>query len=74
MVEPTRVTLVPHTHWDREWYEPFSVFSERLVAMMDTLLGLTADGFPHFHSTAVPNGLGTSSTRCRRDDCLQVRG
>ena len=49
METPTRVTLVPHTHWDREWYEPFSVFSERLVAMMDTLLELTADGFPHFH-------------------------
>lgn len=43
------VTLVPHTHWDREWYEPFSVFSTRLVEMMDTLLDLTADGFPHFH-------------------------
>jgi alpha-mannosidase len=46
---PTPVTLVPHTHWDREWYEPFSVFSERLEAMMDTLLELTASGFPHFH-------------------------
>jgi alpha-mannosidase len=44
-----RVTLVPHTHWDREWYEPFDVFVERLVAMMDTLLDLAADGFPHFH-------------------------
>jgi alpha-mannosidase len=49
MATPTRVTLVPHTHWDREWYEPFSVFSERLVVMMDTLLELTAGGFPHFH-------------------------
>jgi alpha-mannosidase len=46
---PVHVTLVPHTHWDREWYEPFSVFSERLVEMMDALLDLTADGFPHFH-------------------------
>jgi alpha-mannosidase len=44
-----RVTLVPHTHWDREWYEPFDVFVERLVTMMDTLLDLAADGFPHFH-------------------------
>jgi alpha-mannosidase len=44
-----KVTLVPHTHWDREWYEPFAVFSERLVGMMDTLLDLVADGFPHFH-------------------------
>jgi hypothetical protein len=48
-VSRLRVTLVPHTHWDREWYEPFAVFSERLVAMMDTLLELAADGFPHFH-------------------------
>jgi alpha-mannosidase len=44
-----RVTLVPHTHWDREWYEPFDVFVERLVSMMDTLLDLAAAGFPHFH-------------------------
>jgi alpha-mannosidase len=44
-----QVTIVPHTHWDREWYEPFSVFVERLVGMMDTLLDLCADGFPHFH-------------------------
>ena len=45
----TAVTLVPHTHWDREWYAPFSEFSERLVAMMDTLLELADGGFPHFH-------------------------
>ena len=44
-----KVTLVPHTHWDREWYEPFDVFVERLVTTMDTLLDLAADGFPHFH-------------------------
>ena len=44
-----KVTLVPHTHWDREWYEPFSVFVERLVQMMDRLLDLCAEGFPHFH-------------------------
>jgi alpha-mannosidase len=48
-MRPVHVTLVPHTHWDREWYEPFAVFSERLVAMMDTLLELAAHGFPHFH-------------------------
>jgi len=44
-----KLTLVPHTHWDREWYEPFDVFVERLVTMMDTLLDLAAGGFPHFH-------------------------
>jgi alpha-mannosidase len=44
-----RITVVPHTHWDREWYEPFDVFLERLVEMMDGLLELLDDGFPHFH-------------------------
>ena len=39
-MDPTPVTLVPHTHWDREWYDPFSVFSRRLLAMMDTLFDL----------------------------------
>jgi alpha-mannosidase len=48
-MEPTNVTLVPHTHWDREWYAPFDEFSERLVAMMDVLLDLADEGFPHFH-------------------------
>ena len=23
---PTRVAIVPHTHWDREWYSPFQTF------------------------------------------------
>jgi alpha-mannosidase len=48
-VEPTLITLVPHTHWDREWYAPFDEFRERLVAMMDTLIELGYAGFPHFH-------------------------
>jgi alpha-mannosidase len=48
-VEPTLITLVPHTHWDREWYAPFDEFRERLVAMMDTLIELGNAGFPHFH-------------------------
>ncbi|HYU56890.1 MAG TPA: hypothetical protein VEO00_02420, partial [Actinomycetota bacterium] len=44
-----RLTLVPHTHWDREWYLPFEGFRERLVRMMDGLLALADRGFPHFH-------------------------
>ena len=47
--EPVRVTVVPHTHWDREWYEPFERFLERLVPMMDDLIALLGRGFPHFH-------------------------
>jgi mannosylglycerate hydrolase len=26
-----RFTVVPHTHWDREWYQPFEVFRMRLA-------------------------------------------
>ncbi len=44
-----RVTLVPHTHWDREWYAPFGELRSRLVGMMDALLALADGGFPHFH-------------------------
>src|SRR5919197_1484299 len=48
-VERTRVTLVPHTHWDREWYLPFEGFLQMLVPMMDGLIELLDGGFPHFH-------------------------
>ena len=29
---------MPHTHWDREWYEPFQTFRMRLVKLLDALL------------------------------------
>lgn len=32
------VSLVPHTHWDREWYEPFQRFRLRLVDLLDEVL------------------------------------
>src|SRR3989440_6250443 len=35
---PTRVAIVPHTHWDREWYSPFQTFRLRLVKLLDALL------------------------------------
>ena len=42
--------LIPHTHWDREWYLPRAEFHTRLIAMMDELLDrLAADaGFKSF--------------------------
>lgn len=43
------VTLVPHTHWDREWYLPFEGFRERLIPVMDELLDLLDRRYPHFH-------------------------
>ncbi len=33
-----QVHVVPHTHWDREWYLPFAVYRQRLVVLMDSLL------------------------------------
>ena len=44
------VHVLPHTHWDREWYDPFPTFRGRLVAMLDELLPrLEADqAFHHF--------------------------
>jgi alpha-mannosidase len=47
--DPVRITLVPHTHWDREWYQPFDEFLPRLVGMMDALLAAASEDFPHFH-------------------------
>ena len=35
-----RVNVVPHTHWDREWYSPFRSFQLRLVDFVDKLLQL----------------------------------
>ncbi|MGA2521624.1 MAG: hypothetical protein ABSG81_12510, partial [Acidimicrobiales bacterium] len=37
---PLQVAIVPHTHWDREWYEPFQTFRLKLVKMLDGLLSL----------------------------------
>ncbi|MEO8140199.1 MAG: hypothetical protein ABI742_11160, partial [Gemmatimonadota bacterium] len=38
------IHLVPHTHWDREWYLPLGGFRARLVGMLDELLAqLEAD-------------------------------
>jgi mannosylglycerate hydrolase len=35
---PRRVHIVPHTHWDREWYSSFQTFRLRLVDLLDDLL------------------------------------
>ena len=38
MTSPAVVHLVPHTHWDREWYQPFQTFRLRLVELIDGVL------------------------------------
>ena len=50
MTAPTTVWLVPHTHWDREWYEPFQRFRLRLVDLMDDVVA-RAEADPTFHFT-----------------------
>jgi alpha-mannosidase len=44
------IHVVFHTHWDREWYLPFAVYRQRLVALIDRLL-LTLEREPdlRFH-------------------------
>jgi mannosylglycerate hydrolase len=32
------IVVVPHTHWDREWYLPFQRFRLRLVSLLDDVL------------------------------------
>ena len=41
------VIVVSHTHWDREWYQPFEVFRVRLCDMVSALLDIL-DRDPHF--------------------------
>ena len=45
------VFLVSHTHWDREWHQPFQSFRLRLVQLIDCLIRIMdADpAFRHFH-------------------------
>jgi len=47
---PLTLHIVPHTHWDREWYRPFQDFRLRLVRLLDRLLDLLgSDGsYQHF--------------------------
>ena len=35
-----RALVIPHTHWDREWYERFEGYRARLVPMVSRLLDL----------------------------------
>lgn len=45
------MAVVAHTHWDREWYEPFEVMRSRLVEMLDGALDLLESdpSFAQFH-------------------------
>jgi alpha-mannosidase len=48
-VSDFRYLVVPHTHWDREWYLPFEQFRLRLGAVVDDVLD-TLESDPSFTS------------------------
>jgi alpha-mannosidase len=51
VTDRTIIHVVPHTHWDREWYEPFESYRFKLVGVVDRLLETleTDPGFRHFN-------------------------
>ena len=63
---PRRVAIVPHTHWDREWYEPYQSFRLRLVRMLDRLLPLL-EGDPSYAKFLLDGQMAVV------DDYLEVR-
>ena len=59
------IVVVPHTHWDREWYLPFQRFRLRLVSLLDGVIGgMEAD--PRWHFTL-------DGQMAAVDDYLEVR-
>jgi mannosylglycerate hydrolase len=38
ILNPLTFHLIPHTHWDREWYLPHAAFQARLVPVLDGVL------------------------------------
>src|SRR5437763_6795384 len=50
MGDQLNIILVPHTHWDREWYQTFQQFRMRLVRTVDKLLDILDqdDKFSYF--------------------------
>ncbi|MGH2408266.1 MAG: alpha-mannosidase, partial [Candidatus Limnocylindrales bacterium] len=65
MSPPTILHVVPHTHWDREWYEPFQTFRMRLVEFVDRILE-QMDRDPRFRFTLDGQTITV-------DDYLEVR-
>ncbi|WP_396219965.1 glycoside hydrolase family 38 C-terminal domain-containing protein [Gemmatimonas sp.] len=41
---PLRISVVSHTHWDREWYHTAARFRQRLVALLDAVLARNHSG------------------------------
>jgi len=39
-----KVFIVPHTHWDREWYLPFESYRQWLVTVIDSVIEMLSTG------------------------------
>ena len=61
-----RAHIIPHTHWDREWYLPYERHHMLLIELMDSLLD-TLDRDPAFRSFHL------DGQTIIIDDYLQVR-
>lgn len=61
-----RVAIVPHTHWDREWYAPFQTFRMQLVQLVDDLLDIM-EGDPSYRRFLLDGQLAVI------DDYLEIR-
>ncbi len=46
--QQSEVFIVPHSHWDREWYLPFQVFRFKLVKLIDELIKLNSENTHEF--------------------------
>jgi mannosylglycerate hydrolase len=65
-LSPRRIAVVPHTHWDREWYEPYQTFRLKLVELIDGLLALLEQD-PSFRTFLLDGQLAVI------DDYLEIR-
>ena len=66
VTRPQRVNVVPHTHWDREWYPPFQTFRLRLVDLLDDA-ARRPRGRPRATPTSCSTGRwpwSTTTSRC----------
>ena len=36
----SKIHIIPHTHWDREWYKPFQYFRVKLVYVIDSVMDI----------------------------------
>ncbi len=60
------ISIVPHTHWDREWYSSYQRFRMRLVGVVDSVLDIM-EGDPGYAAFLMDGQMAMV------DDYLEVR-